>query len=144
MTDPIAVVGVPTALGGVLPGGRHLGMADAPSALRERGVLDRLRAGGLEVRDDGDLVIEHGTHDDPDLRAKNRSLITAYLPREVAMVAASTVDGERLLVLGGDCCAHAGAMGGLRRARPDRTLAIAWFDAHGDCNTPDTTPSGHV
>ena len=60
------------------------------------------------------------------------------------MVAGSAAGGERLLILGGDCCAHAGAMAGLRRARPERRLAIAWFDAHGDFNTPDTTPSGHV
>ena len=60
------------------------------------------------------------------------------------MVAASVASGERLLVLGGDCCAHAGATAALRRARPSRRLAIAWFDAHGDLNTPETTPSGHV
>jgi arginase len=35
-------------------------------------------------------------------------------------------------------------MAGLRRARPDRRLAVAWFDAHGDCNTPETTPTGNV
>ena len=35
-------------------------------------------------------------------------------------------------------------MAGLRRADPKRRLAIAWFDAHGDANTPDTTPSGNV
>ena len=35
-------------------------------------------------------------------------------------------------------------MAGLRAADPGRRLAIAWFDAHGDFNTPDTTPSGNV
>ena len=35
-------------------------------------------------------------------------------------------------------------MAGLRAARPSARLAIAWFDAHGDFNTPDTTPSGNV
>ena len=60
------------------------------------------------------------------------------------MVAEAVADGERLLILGGDCCAHAGAMAGLRRARPERRLAIAWFDAHGDFNTPESTPSGNV
>ena len=33
---------------------------------------------------------------------------------------------------------------GIRRARPDIRLGLAWFDAHGDFNTPDTTPSGNV
>ena len=35
-------------------------------------------------------------------------------------------------------------MAGLREAWPGEPLAIAWFDAHGDFNTPDTTPSGNV
>ena len=51
---------------------------------------------------------------------------------------------RRLLILGGDCTAHAGAMAGLRGARPESRLGIAWFDAHGDFNTPDVTPSGNV
>ena len=144
MSTPIAVVGVPTALGGVLASDRHGGMASAPAELRRRGFLDTLRQAGLALRDDGDLRIEPGFRPDPDRRAKNRALIAEFLPREAAMVAAALSAGERLLILGGDCTAHAGAMAGLRRARPDRRLAIAWFDAHGDFNTPDTTPSGNV
>jgi arginase len=44
-------------------------------------------------------------------------------------------------VLGGCCCAHVGAVEGLA-ARFDR-LALVWFDAHGDLNTPETSPSGN-
>ena len=50
----------------------------------------------------------------------------------------------RLLVLGGDCTSHARpspASGGHGRAS---AWGLAWFDAHGDFNTPDTTPSGNV
>ena len=47
----------------------------------------------------------------------------------------------RPLVLGGCCCAHVGAVEGLA-ARHDR-LAVVWFDAHGDLNTPETSPSGN-
>lgn len=144
MSQTIAVIGVPTALGGTLPGERHVGMSEAPGELRRRGLLDRLREGGLDLRDDGDLTIEPGFRPDPDRRAKNRAAIAEFLPREAAMVAAAVANGERLLILGGDCTAHAGALAGLRRARPARRLAIAWFDAHGDFNTPDTTPSGNV
>jgi arginase len=49
---------------------------------------------------------------------------------------------ERPLVLGGCCCAHVGAIEGLA-ARADR-LAIVWLDAHGDLNTPETSPSGNA
>jgi arginase len=48
----------------------------------------------------------------------------------------------RPLVLGGCCCAHVGAIRGLSR-RHDR-LAVVWLDAHGDLNTPETSPSGNA
>ena len=48
---------------------------------------------------------------------------------------------RRPLVLGGCCCAHLGAIRGLA-ARNDR-LAVVWLDAHGDLNTPETSPSGN-
>jgi arginase family enzyme len=48
---------------------------------------------------------------------------------------------ERPLVLGGCCCSHVGAVEGLA-ARHDR-LALVWIDAHGDLNTPETSPSGN-
>jgi arginase len=48
---------------------------------------------------------------------------------------------ERPLVLGGCCCSHVGAVEGLA-ARQGR-LSLIWFDAHGDLNTPETSPSGN-
>ena len=147
MAAPIAVVGVPTALGGHLSG-----MELSPAGLRALGLVEMLRArpglAGADVRDAGDVAIDPGFLPDPDPRAKNRAAICAFLPRERDLVA-TTLDGPdgaatRLLIVGGDCTAHAGAMAGLRAARPDARHAIAWFDAHGDFNTPDTTPSGNV
>src|SRR6476661_2629297 len=151
MHGPIAIVGVPTALGGHLPG-----MERTPAGLRDLGLLDGLRArlglAGVDLRDAGDLTIEPGFVADDDPRAKNRAAIWDFLPRERDLVAASlgvavapaAPGAARLLVLGGDCTANAGAMAGLRAARPSARLAIASFDAHGDFNTPDTTPSGNV
>jgi arginase len=49
---------------------------------------------------------------------------------------------ERPLILGGCCCAHHGAIKGLG-PRYDR-LAVVWLDAHGDLNTPETSPSGNA
>jgi len=140
-------VGVPTALGGHLSG-----MELAPAGLRALGLVEMVRArpglAGAEVRDAGDVTIDPGFRPDPDPRAKNRAAICSFLPLERDLVAAALggPDGAatRLLIVGGDCTAHAGAMAGLRAARPDARYAMAWFDAHGDFNTPDTTPSGNV
>ena len=49
---------------------------------------------------------------------------------------------ERPLVLGGCCCAHLGAIE--RLAGGEDTLAVVWIDAHGDLNTPETSPSGNA
>jgi arginase family enzyme len=48
----------------------------------------------------------------------------------------------RPIVLGGCCCAHVGALTGLA-SRHER-LAVVWLDAHGDLNTPETSPSGNA
>jgi arginase family enzyme len=48
---------------------------------------------------------------------------------------------ERPLILGGCCCSHVGAIEGLS-ARHGR-IGVVWIDAHGDLNTPQTSPSGN-
>jgi arginase family enzyme len=70
---------------------------------------------------------------------------------EASVVAEDTLAGqvlvlaselpERPLVLGGCCCSHVGAVEGLA-TRHDR-FAIVWVDAHGDLNTPESSPSGN-
>jgi len=146
MAGPIVMVGSPTALGGHFPG-----MERTPAELRRLGLERRLRnqPGFAEVslRDAGDAVNDPGWAPDDDRRAKNRALVRAYLPRLIAHVAEALTEAPadaRLLVIGGDCTSHPGAMAGIRRARPGTRLGVAWFDAHGDFNTPDTTPSGNV
>jgi arginase len=61
------------------------------------------------------------------------------LPEQTFAVATELPD--RPLVLGGCCCAHIGAVEALS-ARHDR-LAVIWFDAHGDLNTIESSPSGN-
>jgi arginase len=47
----------------------------------------------------------------------------------------------RPVVLGGCCCSHVGAVEGL--AARHGHVAVLWLDAHGDLNTPETSPSGN-
>ena len=63
------------------------------------------------------------------------------LPEQNAALAADLP--ERPLVLGGCCCSHVGAVVGLT-ARDGGRLAVVWLDAHGDLNTPESTPSGNA
>jgi arginase len=69
---------------------------------------------------------------------------------EAAVVEEDTLDAQieaqirelphRPLVLGGCCCSHVGAVRGLA-ARHGR-IGVVWFDAHGDLNTSESSPSG--
>jgi arginase len=71
---------------------------------------------------------------------------------EAAVVEEQTLDAQilamardlpaRPLVLGGCCCSHIGAVEGL--ATRHGRLGVIWFDAHGDLNTPETSPSGNA
>ena len=49
---------------------------------------------------------------------------------------------DRPVVLGGCCCAHVGAVEALSAG--EECLAVVWIDAHGDLNTPATSPSGNA
>ncbi len=57
-------------------------------------------------------------------------------------VAAALAAGERPVSLAGDCLSSLGMVAGLQRAGIDASLL--WFDAHGDFNTPETSPSGFL
>jgi arginase family enzyme len=71
---------------------------------------------------------------------------------EVAVVEKDTLNEQidavaealpaRPIVLGGCCCTHVGAARGMA-SRVDR-LGLVWIDAHGDLNTPETSPSGNL
>jgi arginase len=49
---------------------------------------------------------------------------------------------DRPIVLGGCCCSHVGAIEALSAS--EECLAVVWLDAHGDLNTPQTSPSGNT
>jgi arginase len=77
----------------------------------------------------------------------------AQLPwPEAAVVEEDTLDDQiaatarllpaRPLVLGGCCCTHVGAVREL--ARRHGRLGVVWLDAHGDLNTPASSPSGNA
>ena len=70
---------------------------------------------------------------------------------EVAVVERDTLEEQtaavadalaaRPIVVGGCCCTHVGAVRGV--AQRVGRLGIVWIDAHGDLNTPETSPSGN-
>jgi arginase len=79
----------------------------------------------------------------PDLPNGDRLQRLAALHEPIAAFVAETLSkGERPVSVAGDCCTTLGVVAGLQRAGLEPTLL--WLDAHGDFNTPETTPSGFL
>jgi arginase len=79
----------------------------------------------------------------PSLAGNTQQLRMVRLHRALAnMVADALAAGQRPVSIAGDCCATIPVLAGLQRAGLDPLLL--WFDAHGDFNTWDTTPSGFL
>jgi arginase len=69
------------------------------------------------------------------------SVIEADTLAEQNLLLASELP-DRPVVLGGCCCSHVGAIEALSAG--EECLAVVWLDAHGDLNTPETSPSGNA
>jgi arginase len=138
----IEVIGVPVDLGA----GRR-GVDMGPSAIRIADLEARLEQLGHRVEDFGDLDVkipETQQVGQGKLRYKEPILATCQeLCREVER---SLGEGRMPLVLGGDHSLAIGSIAGSTShfAKQGEALGVIWFDAHGDANTPETTPSGNI
>jgi arginase len=135
----IAVIGAPLDLGA----GRR-GVDMGPSAIRYAG-LDKQLADklGVRVSDAGNVispVVE--TTEMGDTSARYLSQILDLCDRLSALVAEAAGRGALPLVLGGDHSVALGSLVGMAKVRG--AGGVVWIDAHGDLNTPATSPSGNV
>jgi arginase len=134
----IAIIGAGLDLGA----GRR-GVDMGPSAIRYAGLDERLRELGRDVVDWGDVrvdVPEATSQGDPS--ARYLEPILQACDRVADLVAKVAGDDQLPLVLGGDHSIAIGTMSGMARARG--AGAALWIDAHGDLNTPATSPTGNV
>jgi arginase len=134
----LAIIGAALDLGA----GRR-GVDMGPSAIRYAGIDDRFSELGLPCADLGNVetaVAEAAEEGDPSARFLTE--IKRACERIARLVAGSTRDGRLPIVMGGDHSVAIGTLGGL--ASVHGPGGVLWFDAHGDLNTPATSPSGNV
>lgn len=142
MSQPVHVIGVPLDLGG-----SRRGVDMGPSAFRIAGLRDKIAGLGRTVVDRGDLpapIPETRKHGNPNKKFIKE--IARVCDRLYQLVRASLEEGALPLVLGGDHSLAAGSVAAsAAHARSvDKPLGLLWIDAHGDMNTPASTPSGNV
>ena len=113
-----------------------------PSAIRYAGLSDRLERAGIEVEDRGNVpTVLAETRAIGSERARFLDEILETCERVAQQVEDARSDGLVPLVLGGD---HSIAIGTLSGLAASGLGGVLWLDAHGDLNTPETTPSGNV
>jgi arginase len=135
----VTIVGVPLDLG---QGRRGVDMG--PSAIRYAGLEERLSSFGCTVVDRGNVSApEPEALAAGDVHARFLSEILETCAGLAGLVADVVADGALPLVLGGDHSIALGTLAGLRRAAGEPG-GVIWIDAHGDLNTPETSPSGNV
>jgi arginase len=134
----VAVIGAPLDLGA----GRR-GVDMGPSAIRYAGLEARLAAIGHECIDLGNVetAVAESTAVE-DVHARFLPQIKATCERIAALVERSASEGAIPLVLGGDHSVALGSLAGI--ARVHGPGGVLWIDAHGDLNSPETSPTGNV
>jgi arginase len=136
--DRVAIIGAELDLGS----GRR-GVDMGPSAIRYAELGERIAALGISAADWGNVatslreIVEMRSE-----RARFLGEIKQTCELIARRVAQATGAGYVPLVLGGDHSVALGTVGGMASSRG--AGAALWFDAHGDLNTPETTPSGNV
>jgi arginase len=142
MTQTVTLIGVPLDLGA----GRR-GVDMGPSAFRLADIHQTLRELGYQVEDAGDVeVAVRETRDPGDPRMKYLAEIRATCEALRDRVGAALQAGSVPVVLGGDHSIAMGTIAGVSRHHRERgqKVGLIWFDAHGDMNTAETSPSGNI
>ncbi len=114
----------------IATGDTQRNMELAPARYMEMGADRMLAAGGMAV---SVVRVERGEATSDDLEAVVE--VNARLAGEVRNALTA---GSYPLVLGGACNVCLGAIAGL-----GSHVGVVWLDAHGDFNTPQTSPSGY-
>jgi len=140
---PVHLIGVPLDLGA----GRR-GVDMGPSAIRIAGLGERIARLGYTLVDKGDLPTPiPETKPARDERKKYVRDIAKVCQRLADLSLAALMGGASPIVLGGDHSLGAGSVAAAAlwaRRVHELPIGLLWIDAHGDMNTPDTSPSGNV
>jgi len=145
MSDPISAVktiGVPMDLRA-----SRRGTDMGPSAMRIAGLGDALRGLGRQVAVEEDIPV-------PAMETRSPEAVSARFKDEILSVCETLCsrvkrcldENEVPLVLGGDHSIAMGTVSGVAShfREQKKSLGLIWFDAHGDMNTPSSSPTGNI
>ncbi len=119
------------------------GVDMGPSAIRYANAIERIKRLGYDVKDLGDLSIPRVEEPaENNLNLKRLDEVTQVSQELAEKVSAIISEGRFPLVFGGDHSIAIGTIAGV--AQHKKNLGVIWYDAHGDLNTGETSPSGNI
>jgi arginase len=133
----IGVIGIPYNTGS-----KGLSVEKGAEALRNAGIVDALRRFS-EVVDFGDISVTLPAPDCSDPKLLNPDQVEVLCRALADKVKAILDAGYLPFIVGGDDSVLMGVIEGLRRSLGPK-IGMFYMDAHGDFNTPETTPSGII
>ncbi len=136
MKKHVSIIGIPMDFGQL-----HRGVDMGPAAARYSGLVADLRKLGHTVEDKGDIRVPVR---DPGGAERTGSYLVEITQtcEQVYQAGREAVEKNSFpLFLGGDHSISIGTVGGVSHNEP---TGLIWIDAHGDFNTPETSPSGNV
>jgi arginase len=142
LAEKIRIIGVPMDLGA-----SRRGVDMGPSALRVAGLQSRLKQLGRQVEDIGNIPVKQP--EEQHYGEKNAKYLDEISEtcKGLAEIVRKTLDEDLFpLVLGGDHSIAVGTAAGVAAhfQKQSKRVGMIWLDAHGDLNTPETSPSGNV
>jgi arginase len=138
MKNKISLIGVPMDLGQ-----SRRGVDMGPSALRYAGAIERLQNLNYDIHDLGDIPINRpDQRDEVGNKLKNLEQVIEANETLASMVDTEIQKDRFPLIIGGDHSIAIGSLAGI--SKHYENLGVIWYDAHGDLNTSDTSPSGNI
>lgn len=140
MNKTIDIIGAPVAFGQ-----RKLGVDFGPDAIRYAGLLNRLKDLDLTFNDKGNIQVpkidlERYLSEQED--ARNLPEIVEVSKTLSDATSESVAQSHFPLTLGGDHSLAIGSISGI--SQHYENLGVIWYDAHGDLNIAEESPSGNV
>ena len=127
-------------------GANRSGASLGPQALRTAGLVNTLERGGMRVHDLGDLAVAD-IETSPATPGYHHLPLIEHWAHAVHDAVLGELARQRLpVLLGGDHSLAIGSLSAVARhcRATGQALRVLWLDAHADCNTLATSPSGNL
>lgn len=137
MNKKVRLIGVPMDLGQ-----NRRGVDMGPSAVRYAGLQAKLTQLGYNVHDEGNVSVPNPEEEVAEGKSRRLRAVVTACERIYELGRECVAEHGFPIFLGGDHSISIGTVGAA--ATKDEPIGLIWVDAHGDFNTPETSPTGNI